>query len=810
MLSHLFRWHSLRTRITVGMLLAVVLALWVAALSISHFLQQDMEAAISSQQFSTVSLAANEVDRSLRERMEAVESMAAALNKSMLDQPQQAQEYLEHRLLIPLLFNWGVIVTDRDGLALASFPAKHGRTGVRYGDLPVLQQVLADGVPRITDPLVGRRTGQPVISMVAPIKDAAGQVVGLVLGVTNLALPNFLDDVSTAKYGNTGDFLITAPHSRVYVASSDKRRVMQPGPPQGVNPVYDRYIAGYQGSGVARSSRGVVELSSSRIIPSTGWLLQSVLPAEEAFAPVRDMQRHLVLISLVLTLAAGGVAWWWLRRQLQPLEEAAGLLDSMGTGSLARQPLPVRREDEIGQLSHAFNGLLSTILAEEAKAAEHAANQRLRKIVSHVPGVVFQYRLHPDGNGSFPFASDAIEDIFGISATEVEASASQVRALLHPDDATRFFTSMQNSATSLSPWRVEYRINHPRDGLKWLLVDAVPEKSEDGSLIWYGFVTDITRSKANEAELRIAAITFESQEGIFITDARNTIIRVNRAFTEMTGYGEQEALGRNPSFLKSGRHDQQFYQALWQELSQEGCWRGEIWNRRKSGEFYAAWTTISVVRDETGAPSHYVAAFTDVTEHKAAEEQIHRLAFYDPLTNLPNRRLFMDRFDQALAAAARSCSWGALMFLDLDQFKGLNDQYGHSMGDELLVEVARRLCLCVRGSDTVARLGGDEFVVMLQNLEVVLEDEQGARVLAEAVAEKIRATLAEPYLLTLAADATQRAVRYNCTASIGISLFSCSGESQGELIRRADVAMYAAKSAGRNTVRTYVESMGGN
>lgn len=813
-LPSLPRWRALRTRVTVGILLTVVLTLWAGTLGMGHFLRQDMEGTISAQQFSTVSLAAREVDRSIRERLTAVENMAAAIRPAMLAEPRQIQDYLGQRLLIPLLFNWGAIVTDREGRAVASIPEHLGRVGTAYGDIAFLRQVLDDGVSRVSDPLRGRRTGQPVVTMAAAIKDGRGQVLGLVLGVTNLAMPNFLDDVSAAKYGNTGDFIITAPLSRVYVTSSDKRRVMQPGPAPGINPVYDRYLGGYEGSGVARSSRGVVELSSSRIIPSTGWLMQSVLPAEEAFAPVREMQRHLILVSLVLTLVAWGVAAWWLRRQLKPLEEASGLLDAMRSGALPRQPLPVRQEDEIGQLAHAFNGLLAAIVAEEAQAAEHAANRRLRKIVSHVPGVVFQYRLHGDGNGSFPFASDAIQDIFGISAEAVEASAAQVRALMLPEDGERLFASMQTSARELSPWRVEYRINHPRDGLKWLLVDAVPERDEDGVITWYGFITDVTRAKVNEAELRIAATTFESQEGIFITDADNRIIRVNRAFSEMTGYSDVEALGRNPSFLKSGRHDQPFYRALWEELAREGCWRGEIWNRRKNGEFYAAWTTISAVRDAGGATTHYVAAFTDVTEHKAAEEQIQRLAFYDPLTNLPNRRLFLDRFDQALAAALRNQGLGALMFLDLDQFKGLNDRYGHIMGDELLVEVARRLCLCLRGVDTVARLGGDEFVVMLQNLEGAEGQEaspaQAAR-LAEGVAEKIRITLAEPYLLTPRGESGgEQVVRYCCTASIGICLFDGDSPGRDELIRRADVAMYAAKSAGRNTVRTYVPELDGS
>lgn len=805
----LLDWRSLRTRITVGVLLSVVLALWVAALSISHYLRRDMEAAISAQQYSTVALVAGEIDRSLQERIKAVERMARGIVPAMLADPDTLRLYLKQHMEISPLFNLGTIVTDSQGLALASFPDSHRRAGVNYGRRDFVIQALAEGRSLVGDPIVDLQTGQPLIPMATPIKDAQGGAIGLVIGVTNLAQPNFLDEISATKYGSTGDFMLTAPRSRLFVASSDKRRVMTVGPPPGVNPVYDRYLEGYEGSGVARNSRGVVELSSSKRIPSTGWFMQAVLPADEAFAPIVGMQRRLLSISFVLTLFSGCVAWWWLRRQLKPLEEAAGLLGQMRDGSLPRQALPVLRNDEIGQLAKAFNGLLETIVAEEAKGAEHAANQRLRKIVSYVPGVVFQYRLHADGSGSVPFASEAIRDIYGLSPEEVESSTEPMRAILHPDDAQRFFDALHDSAKMLAPWRVEYRLRMPSGQIKWLLADAVPEKDTDGAILWHGFITDITAAKNMEGELRIAAATFESQEGIFITDADGVIIRVNRAFTEISGFTEAEAIGHTPALLKSGRHGAEFYRSLWDLLRRDGFWRGEIWNRRKNGELYAEWITITAVKDGEGHTTHYVSAFTDITEHKQVEEQMLRLAFYDPLTGLPNRRLFHDRLEQALATVARSKNAGALMFLDLDQFKHLNDRHGHIMGDRLLEEVARRLCLCVRGSDTVARLGGDEFVVMLQDLGMAADGSAEAE--AAAVAEKIRIALAEPYLLQPAIDQAERSpVHYRCTVSIGISLFKGNGETRDEVVKQADIAMYAAKAAGRNAIRFFNAAVDAN
>jgi diguanylate cyclase (GGDEF)-like protein/PAS domain S-box-containing protein len=802
-----FNWRSLRTRLTVGVLAAVVVSFWGTALLLSYLLRIDMERELLAQQFSTVSLLAQQVDRSLRERQSAVEGIAAAVTPTMMADPGRLQVHLEQRVSIPLLFNWGALIVDTQGIARASLPAHLERTGVDYSEVPAVRRVLDEGVSLITDPMLGKQTGQPVFTIMVPIRDSTGRTLGAVLGITNLALPNFLDDIGANKYGMTGDFFVTAPRTRFYVASSDRRRIMAQGPAAGVNPVYDRYIDGYEGSGGARSSRGVVELSSSRRIASSGWLMQSVLPADEAFAPVREMQRHLLVAAIILTVLAVMATTWWLRWQLQALEEAAGLLRRMGRGELPRQVLPVRREDEIGQVARAFNGLLAAIESEEAKAAEHAANEMVRKIVANVPGMVFQYRLGVDGTGCFPFASNAIEELYGVSAEEVRNNAGRIRTMLHPDDEARFFTTLHESAQNLTHWRIEYRIRQVGGGCKWLQVDALPERGEDGTVTWYGFVTNVSERKAMEEQLRIAAATFEGREGIFITDRNGTIVRVNRSFSQLTGYAESEVLGRTPALLKSGRYDPAFYRAFWHSLCDAGYWNGELWNRRKNGELYAQWTTISAVRDENGQITHYVSAFSDITEHKAAEEQIRHLAFYDPLTNLPNRRLFLDRFEQALALAERSDGWGSLMFLDLDRFKELNDRYGHVVGDQLLVEVARRLVACVRGSDTVARLGGDEFVVILQNSSVS-GGQHVVREEAHLVADKIRTALAEPYELSEGRGETKRALCYRSTVSIGVTLFADGGTTRDELLREADVAMYAAKAAGRDAVRFYEPASG--
>lgn len=335
------------------------------------------------------------------------------------------------------------------------------------------------------------------------------------------------------------------------------------------------------------------------------------------------------------------------------------------------------------------------------------------------------------------------------------------------------------------------------DGGEFPLELSLAQWRTAAGLFFTAVIRDITERKQAEADLRIAAAAFESQFGMAITDSRSRILRVNKAFTVITGFSAQETVGRTPRMLSSGRHDRAFYAAMWKEIMVTGAWQGEIWNRRKCGEVYPEWLTITAVKDDAGAASHYVATFTDITTRKSAEDQIRRLAFYDPLTGLPNRRLLMDRLEQALTASARHTRKGALLFVDLDNFKTINDTVGHYQGDRMLEQVGKRLTTCVRESDTVARLAGDEFVVMLEDLS---EQDIEAATQAEAVAEKILATLVQSYQLGN--------FEHRGSASIGITLFGNGvNESIEEPLKRADLAMYQAKTAGRNALRFFDPQM---
>jgi diguanylate cyclase (GGDEF)-like protein/hemerythrin-like metal-binding protein/PAS domain S-box-containing protein len=294
---------------------------------------------------------------------------------------------------------------------------------------------------------------------------------------------------------------------------------------------------------------------------------------------------------------------------------------------------------------------------------------------------------------------------------------------------------------------------------------------------------EIERRKKDEEALKLAALVYHhAEEAMVITDESNCIIAVNPGFTKITGYTAEEVLGKNPKFMSSGRHDQSFYRELWNSLLKDGHWEGEIWNRRKTGEVYPEWLSINTIHKDDGTILRHLALFSDITKKKEAEDIVKFQANFDSLTLLPNRRLFMDRLEQSVKHANRSKFFTALLFLDLDCFKEVNDAFGHQIGDMVLIEAARRIKESVRDVDTVARLGGDEFTVILSELP----EPKGV----ERVARQIIRKLGEPF--TLGEEII------SISGSIGIALYPENGTSVESLVKNADQAMYLAKNSGRN------------
>lgn len=341
----------------------------------------------------------------------------------------------------------------------------------------------------------------------------------------------------------------------------------------------------------------------------------------------------------------------------------------------------------------------------------------------------------------------------------------------------------------------EFRLLTKQGDYRWIHTQGqVVDRDELGKPIrMIGTQLDITSRKQAEIDLRIAAIAFESQEGIIVSDVRNNILRVNQAFTKITGYGAEEVIGKNPRLLKSSLHNEDFYRMMWQGIQNDDSWEGQIWNRRKNGEIFPELLTITAVRDDQNKISHYVAIFNDITLSQAAKEEIERLAFTDPLTELPNRRMLMDRLKHAIDLdRGDGKNQLAVLMLDLDRFKAVNDSLGHMAGDDLLQQVASRLRSRLRDSDLVARLGGDEFVILLENISSAND--------AALVAQEIISDLTQHFSL----------LQNNTVligTSIGISLYPDHGTTAEMLMDHADAALYQAKDAGRGCFAYFSESL---
>ena len=431
----------------------------------------------------------------------------------------------------------------------------------------------------------------------------------------------------------------------------------------------------------------------------------------------------------------------------------------------------------------------------EQRRLEEATRQSqvlLQNMTDQVPAELFQFKVDPDGRRSFPYASKHFLDFYGVTLAQVQSDASLLFAWHHPEDAAMIQRSVLEAVTQLKPWQLEYRLKLSDGQVIWRSGHATPQKLADGSVVCYGAIFDITERKQAEEALRVSAVAFESSSAMIVSNAEQVILQVNQAIVDLAGYAPDEMIGQPSSLLRSGRHDASFYESMWESINRTGHWQGEIWNRHKGGEVFLDWLSITVVKDAKGMVTHYVSVHADITLRKRTEEGIHKLAFFDPLTDLPNRRLMIDRLQQMCAARDRNSQLAAVLFIDLDRFKLLNDTYGHDQGDVLLIQVAQRLQACVREVDTVARLGGDEFVVALTQLGEAAAPAQASALL---VSQKILKTLSNPFVLP--------AVNWTLSGSIGVAMVSEAKAVPEEVLKQADSAMYAAKAAGRNAVRIW-------
>ncbi|OIQ87135.1 cyclic di-GMP phosphodiesterase Gmr [mine drainage metagenome] len=534
---------------------------------------------------------------------------------------------------------------------------------------------------------------------------------------------------------------------------------------------------------------GTGEIRSSRI---GALVLDYDLTADRAGLWEELLHQRLAIWSVTLGMVLG-LLWLLAVRVLQPLKVLTEAVRRFGAGE---QDVDVRiaGKGELAELGAAWNWMHAQLAATLEQLDDSREN--LEVTLFSIGDAV----IATDMTGNVTRMNGVAQQLTGW--TQKDAAGLPLPQVFRIINAHTREPADDPVQRVLATGKIAGLANHTvliaRDGAEYQIADsAAPIRHENGRISGVVLVfRDVTEEYLLREELRIAATAFDTQEGIMVSDADNVILRVNAAFTSLTGYAAHEVVGQTPAMLRSGEHDEGFYQALWETLAQDHYWQGEIWNRHKSGEVCPVWLTVTTLLDDAGKVANYVSSLSDIRQFKRAEEQIHKLAYFDALTGLPNRRMLYDRLKQAIALTGRTHGHGAILFIDLDNFKIINDTRGHDVGDMLLIEVSQRLQSCVRGEDTVARLGGDEFVLMVDRLSDS-PDQVVSQI--EAVGEKVLQLFARPFVL----DGKQHYV----TPSIGVSLFHDPGITVDELLKRADTAMYQAKQSGRNAIRFFDPAM---
>ena len=481
--------HSLKTRITLSTVAIFVVGIWLLTLMASHMLRKDLEQVLSAAQLSTATLVAGQLDHEIDSRLKTLEQLAVAVAPIVTTAPAEVQRLLENRPLALSLFNGGVIVYDAGGTAIADVPPQTGRRGVNYMDIEVIANAIREGKSCVGRPLVGKKLNAPVFGLATPLRDAQGKIVGAISGVINLGLPSFFDRITDGRYGQTGGYLVLAPRERIIVTSSDKSRVMEILPPPGKLPVIDRFLAGEEGSAVTINPLGLEILTSDKKIPSAGWILAVYLPTSEAFAPINDLRRQLLLGALLLTLLVALLIWWILKQQLAPLLGTIQTLSDMSSPEQALTPLPVVRNDEIGQLLDSFNHLIDIVKERERELRDG------HETLQHILETSTDGFWRVSAQGKLLDTNPAYSRQSGYSRDELlSMTINDLDALENP------VATSSRIARLIAHGSDQFETVHRRkDGSRWPVEVSATFNPANGQLL--GFLRDITERKRSAAEL---------------------------------------------------------------------------------------------------------------------------------------------------------------------------------------------------------------------------------------------------------------------------------------------------------------------
>jgi len=832
---------TLQNRLALVMTVSgLMIALGILAGSLSVVARQYTDAFGRQQQMLLEGLAQG-VDDQISSALRALDGVAAVMPSQALFNQAEAEQYLNNRIGSQHIFDNGLALFTRTGRLVAETPKNPDRTIWNFAGYPFFKDAVRVNRPIVSQPFRSTKPSHhTVVQFLVPIKDATDHTLGFLSGGISLQRQNFLGALARKDIGKNGALYLFG-RDRTMLVASDASTLLAKDQAFGINSLFDHAVSGRSGSGVITNLQGIRQIASFRPLTQASWILVATFPEAEAHAPMRTAVRFLTVLTLLLGTLGGIISWRLARSLTAPLSAFSCHLEQLPRLAGDERYLQILGSPELQRLSESFNSMLAELDKREATnqwqldelgrlEQETRRMARLYRILSainqkivHKPSAMelFQFTCDTlvsdenfvmawvgiqDGSGGyFPAAAAGIsrdqlvELCSGDSLTQqLDGTAGlQVVGGINDENAEQLLCPPCLNLYRIKPFHAQWIYNIcPEQALTAVL--AVYAKTEDlfddrerglmdelvGDLVYALDIEEQERHQRQiQHELNLAASVFEnSSEGIIVTDPFERILLVNRAFSEVTGYSPEEVSGQTPRLLKSDRHERDFYQALWQALQETGSWRGEIWNRRKNGELYPALLSINAVKERQGKISNYIAVFSDISRIKNSEQKLDYLSLHDPLTDLPNRQMLCLQLTQAIARAEREKHKLALLCLDLDHFKDVNDSFGYLTGDDLLRLVAQRLKTRVRGSDLLARLGGDEFIILLEGIE-----EPAAVAL---IAQDLLQLIQEPFQLA-------GGIELRTGVSIGIAIYPDHAKKPMELLQRADAALFRANNRGR-------------
>jgi len=610
----IFALRSIKIRVTLFTLGIFMLSIGLLAFYARHVLREDMQNLVGAQQYAAVSMAATGINEELEDRFRALKMVGETVNPALMGNTPAMQTFLEQRPIFRQLFNGGAFITGLDGITLASLPYSAERIGVNYMERDFLVAALKEGKASVGRPVMGKQRLVPLFVMAMPLRNAQGKVFGALAGVTDLNKPTFLDKVTNAPYGQAGSYALITPQHGLVVTATDKSRTMQPLAKPGVNTMLDRYLQGYEGYGLTTNSRGVEMLTAAKGIPAAGWILGSAMPAEDAFAPIYAMQRGLLLGALLLTLVAGALTWWMLRRQLTPVFKAMQSLSEMSETSLRTPRLPITRQDEIGELFGAFNRLLETLDTRETALRE--SEMRFRNLIDNNNAAILQT---DPASGQILDANAAACLFYGWSPVQIRSKTLQEINALNPDHITE--KRLATDSHERNPFAVQHRMANGE--IKTVEMHSTPV-TVGSQTQWVSIIHDITqRARTEQRFYRLMCeqtAILNSRIVGFVKLNDRKLVWGNVAFAEMMGYSLDELTGQSTKIVyPSEQAYRTFAEAAYPVLQRGEVFRSEIQYRRKNGSL--GWYDVvgSMLDPQSGES---IWAFVDISARKQAQAEL--------------------------------------------------------------------------------------------------------------------------------------------------------------------------------------------